>query len=380
MTSDSPYWLVVDEAGYPLQALPSGTRTSALADDACMWIRSGTMLHSVSTNLALESMPSESGRYRLKANSGDDDTTTLPGSYTVEPGPSRLPSIHLQEISEHGFTVLDNILDLTAIDRLKSAIAENRAQNFPEEPPCDGHFWMMDGLTWSADLARAATHPVALWLLQQYLATDDIHFCHQPIITTLKPADKLTGTLPEGGWHSDYPYHPGVFPDEDWPVNPVYGAQFNICLDAFTPASGATQFIPGSHQRGCWPPSELNLGGTHAGDGIHAEVRQLQAPAGAALLYDARTWHRACHELNVSGRDRIALLNAVAPSWVQPMIDKAPIAEKYAVAEIEHQLSERVARDIQRLCNSPTGNVPDDALVLATRREPRRSSSPGGGP
>lgn len=45
------------------------------------------------------------------------------------------------------------------------------------------------------------------------------------------------------------------------------------------------------------------------------------AAAGSVILYDSKTWHRAASERNVSGSDRIAILNAVTPRFVVPMID-----------------------------------------------------------
>ena len=36
------------------------------------------------------------------------------------------------------------------------------------------------------------------------------------------------------------------------------------------------------------------------GEGLFAAVRQVTAPAGTAFIYDARLWHRACPELNLS--------------------------------------------------------------------------------
>ena len=56
------------------------------------------------------------------------------------------------------------------------------------------------------------------------------------------------------------------------------------------------------------------------GEGNHARVVQMEAAEGAAILYDARLWHRQCAELNTSGHDRIALLSALTPGWVPPMI------------------------------------------------------------
>ena len=368
--------LVQNSAGYLLRATTDGITCSSLADDDCMWTMDGDELQAATTPVTLVATPKGGDVYLLEqkpiSDHTDNRSSELSGPHKILAGPARSPSTYLAELRQQGFTVLENIIAPDAIERLKSDIAQIRTQHHSAETDCDGHFWIMDGLSWSPELASAASHPVALWVLQQYMGTNHIHYCHQPIITTLKPARALLNTFPEGGWHSDYPYHPGVFPDELWPPERPFGVQFNVCVDPFTAETGATQFEPGSHRLGRFPPAQFNQGGTRVGEGLHRNVRQMTAPAGAALLYDARTWHRACHELNVSGRDRIALLNAVAPAWVLPMIDKDPVAQKYLESNVRNLLSDREAGDIQRLCQTEVIPPPDDAPALQQRRLPRK--------
>ncbi len=107
------------------------------------------------------------------------------------------------------------------------------------------------------------------------------------------------------------------------------------------------------------------------GKGQHKEVAQFCAQAGAGLIYDARTWHRACHELNASGEDRIAFLNAVAPDWIRPMIDKAPVGELYAASEVPTELSARERSEVDRLCNSETRETPAGMPQLLERSRRR---------
>ena len=363
-------FLLTHPNGQILRADGDRASLSFLGDDATLWRLRGEQFESVTGALSLPATlvgTDELGHavYRIAAN--DALCEPLADTYAARPGPSRLPSEHLAEMRETGYTVLENVLDAAAIERFKQAAAKNRAKRFAEEDPNDGFFWMRDGLVWSADLARGSTHPVAVWLLQSYLSTDNIHFCHQPVITTVKPAKEMLNTFPEGGWHSDYPYHPGVFPNEDWPAEPIFGAQFNICIDAFTAEAAATQFVPGSHRRLEFPNEAFNLGGTRMGVGQHAEVAQLLAPAGSALLYDARTWHRACHELNVSGGDRIAILNAVAPAWVRPMSEKTWMLPRWEDAPARAALTPRECAEIERLCMSETASTPEGMPALQER-------------
>lgn len=278
---------------------------------------------------------------------------------------------NLEELRANGFTVLHDVIDAKAIADFKEKLEQYRAEHYADADPCDGDIRFKSALLWSEEVARAVTHEGALWLLRKYLETEDIHYCHQPIVTVLKPASKLAGTFPESGWHSDYPYHPGVFPDEAWPDVPL-GAQFNICIDPFTAESAGTQYVPGSHLERCWPPVEFNRGGTRAGEGVHKHVQQMIAPAGAAVIYDARTWHRACHELNSTGRDRVALLNAVAPAWVLPMMDKAWLTEKFRDSDVADSLTTRERHELDLLCHRPTQAAPADMPTLQTRMAARQ--------
>lgn len=346
---NTPYFLLINEAG--ALVTPQGGGASTLgSDDTCWLADNGDFVSAVDNTRKI----------------GHEDLAQR--GLNVMAGPARLPSEHLAEIRDQGYTIVENILEPDAIARLKAQIAGNRAKNHTNEPDHDGHFWMMDGITWAPDFVHASVHPVALWLIQQYMSTNNIHFCHQPIITTLRPARDLAGTYPEAGWHSDYPYHPGVFPDNNWPEAPVFGVQYNVCLDEFRADNAATQFVPGSHKLCAGPPAEFNRGGTRMGEGQHKDVAQFHAPAGAGLIYDARTWHRACHELNCSGADRIAFLNAVAPAWVRPMIDKAPVGDGYTASSVPAALTDRERADVKRLCNSPTLETPEGMPVLQERR------------
>merc|ERR1719401_3417330 len=99
-------------------------------------------------------------------------------------GPSRKPSDHLADMLRDGYTVLEGVLLPAAVANLKREFARVRAERFSHESIHDGHFWMMDMLRETPDLARAVTHPVALWILRQYFGNIDIHYCHQPIVNT----------------------------------------------------------------------------------------------------------------------------------------------------------------------------------------------------
>eukprot|EP00040_Diaphanoeca_grandis_P009956 m.51004 g.51004 ORF g.51004 m.51004 type:complete len:396 (-) comp21378_c0_seq2:70-1257(-) len=352
------------------------------ADDSCVWIRRNVATAQTEGSLSFKcavsdvtitvSQQEENRDSVITCISTDTEARSIAefleelgtgNEFRMHKGPTRLPSHHLAEIRETGLTVLDNILDLAALERLKTQAKLQRAKSHPREPPTDGDFKVWDSMVWSADVLRASTHPVAMWVLQEYLNTPAIHFCHQPCITTLKPAKELKGSHPSGGWHCDFPYHQGVLPVEDWTLSKSLGIQYNVCLDPFTPETGGTQYLPRSHLRCEWPDAEFRQVGNHMGHGVHRDVTQMTAAAGSALLYDSRMWHRACPELNISGKDRLAILHAVTPAHIHPKIDKASTATEYQNSDIATQLTKREQQDVVRLCSIPTTPPPQAPTV-----------------
>ena len=348
--NESSMYLLIDESGRALRGEGTVERAE-VADDAALWrIESG-------------SLACVAGDVTLDIASGSPahgETVTLADGEAVrmQIGPARLPSEHLAELRRAGFTVLENVVTPEGVERIKAGAMAALERQSPDAGDTDGRVGIRHGLSWSADVARSITNPVALWLMQTYMGTDEIHHCHAPSVTTMRPAKELLGTYPESGWHSDYPYHPGVLPFENWSDANVMGVQFNICIDEFRADNAATQYQPGSHALCRFPPREFNEGGTRMGEGVHKDVRQMLAPAGSALVYDSRTWHRACDELNVSGEHRVAILNAVAPNWVIPMVDKRGGSRSYRRSETAAQLNDRERADIERLCNDPTYQAP----------------------
>jgi hypothetical protein len=353
------YFLIMNEAGrYLTAALDWVTHTG----DTAMWLvdTSSKLTNAVEGNVLETSAD-------VDTNGAAFNLDGIDGGLNLQRGPSRLPSAHLAELRSKGFTVLDNLIDAAAVERIKSDAAKELAAQSPDAETFDVRLGVANGISWSTDVARAVTNPVALWLIQTYLGNEEIHFCHPPGVTVMRPAKELIGTHPDIGWHSDYPYHPGILERARWADEQPLAVQFNVCVDAFRQDNGATQYLPDSHQKRTFPPMEFNEGGTRMGKGVHKDVKQMVAPSGSALVYDARVWHRACEELNVSGNDRYAILNAVALSWVRPMGDKSASAETYRQSATPRQLTERERSDIERLCLQETSDAPTGAPLIVSR-------------
>jgi hypothetical protein len=83
-------------------------------------------------------------------------------------------------------------------------------------------------------------------------------------------------------------------------------------------------FALGSSSEGTAPPREwegLDMleevpAGGPTGVGLERKAEQLTAPAGTAILYDCRTWHR--QHANLSHAPRSCLLSIFTPRWILP--------------------------------------------------------------
>lgn len=242
-----------------------------------------------------------------------------PVTFTLVLGPPKLPSKHLQDLKDFGYTQLQNVLPSGTIRVLKHTF--QRGQH---------------SLVTSPAFTRAVAHPVAQWLIEQYLGSD-VRFGHVPAVTMCPKKDG------SDKWHTDYPYHGRVKFQ-----GPPQGLQFNICVDPFQVDNAATQFVPLSHKKGHGVPHHWNRDATrmiHEGQG----VEHMLATAGSGLLYDARTWHRRCPECNRSGQNRIAVLIAVTRREHKQMSDTKPAAKEFQKSNMRGVLTRRECDVVQRL-------------------------------
>lgn len=220
------------------------------------------------------------------------DGAPQPSVYTLVLGPQKLPSVLLEELRNKGLVVVQDVLPPGSVKVLKRKLYSESGNVFLKTPA----------------VARCLAHPVLQWLMTEFLAVNNPHLGHLPTVS-LRPKDG------SAKWHTDLPYH-GKVPFS----GPPQGLQCNICVDEFRADNAATQFQPKSHASGSGVPKEWNKGHTRMGRGVHEHVKQMLAPAGSAVIYDARMWHRSCPELIKPGENRVAVLMAVTnpkhePRW-----------------------------------------------------------------
>jgi ectoine hydroxylase-related dioxygenase (phytanoyl-CoA dioxygenase family) len=215
-------------------------------------------------------------------------------------------------------------------------------------------------------MAKTAAEPLSLWLMRQYMQTNEIRLGHTPSLALLSQDD---GKRNVQGWHSDFPYlwgisrsideerHPitdGRVPTPSGPT--VLGIQRNVCISPFTSVGGATAFKLGSHARDQGPPRQWGNGSDHSQPGYRAEhglpysgpeADIVEAPGGSIILYDSRTWHRA--GVNRTDKRRSAMLQAMIPGYMLPFMDTSGPYKSFKQSDAYQELSNRERDELRRL-------------------------------
>lgn len=331
-------FLGVDDTGHPV--------VRGEADDRVLWEEvSGGYRHAAS------------GHYVAAApEEGGDGLLTFrgcPERFRPARGPARMPSEYLREFREQGWVCLAAVLDPDTVDGLQCVAGCGRWSGREYDRS-------VSALEQHAAVARASAEPVSLWLMRQYMGTDEIRFAHPPSFAVL---DRDDGQRDVQGWHSDFPYLWGIDRHVGGGRIPagktgdlVLGIQRNICVTDFTRGNGATRFKLGSHRRNAGPPADWGLGVAYRRPGHRKrhglpyggpEADVIEAPAGSVLLFDARTWHRA--GLNETDSRRAAILQAVAPPYIMPFADSGAAFKTFVRSAPWREISDRERRELESL-------------------------------
>ena len=305
------------------------------ADDRVIWDRrNGEIRHATS------------GR----SFSVDDGGVEADGQrFAVAHGPELLPSEYLRFFEDNGWVCLTCVLSDEIVDGLRKVACTDRyAGRAPDRSRV--------AISQHVAVAQTAAEPVSLWLIRQYMQTQDIAMAHSPGMAVLGRDD---GKRPVQGWHSDYPYHWGVPAPGQVPVQPGasrLGVQRNVCVSDFTKVGGATAFKLGSHARNEGPPDDWGTASRYASktyraahglpyNGPDADI--VEAPGGSIILYDSRTWHRA--GVNRTDNKRAAMLQAMVPMYVIPKVDMSAAYKQFATSQVYSDITDRERAELEAL-------------------------------
>ena len=134
-----------------------------------------------------------------------------------------------------------------------------------------------------------------------------------------------------GYWHADWPFNqtnaahiPAPYADTVTKLSSLW------MLSEFSPHTGGTLVVPGSHR------ARTNPSG---GDGFdreapHPSELQISGPAGSVMLFDSRLWH--CVATNHSDEPRVAMNIGYVPWWLnlEPTREGSP---EYQAMVVETQ-------------------------------------------
>lgn len=331
-------------------------------DDKAIWesIEGDSAYRHVVTDLVLDAKTDDSrnGCYlRYKETRLDSDGTAAVDEGAVffpGHGPAHLPSEYLKTLKENGWVCLPSIIAPNIVEKLERISCTGRWDN-------ETYDRSTGALVKDVVVAQAATEPVSLWLMRQYMQTNEIRLGHPPGFAILPPDD---GERDVQGWHSDFPYHWGIFstrgigpeiPRHNFPEL-VMGVQRNLCVSDFRKENGATCFKLGSHVLGEGPPDEWGPGHIYRKSGYRAahglpyngpDADVVEAPGGSYILYDSRVWHRA--GVNRTERKRAAMLQAIIPMYIMPKTDTSRAYRNFIESSLVEELTPLELRELKSL-------------------------------
>jgi ectoine hydroxylase-related dioxygenase (phytanoyl-CoA dioxygenase family) len=208
----------------------------------------------------------------------------------------------LAYLDEVGFVIVEDVLDPAFIERVRPAMYRAEENIYAEigrervERAGDGGVvrLMMDSDPVFFEFLEI---PEVLSIVDRTVAPTAILRLQNGLI--LRPADQARVNIFGSRFHQDFPF-----------VLNGYRVSINLmfAIDEYRADNGATQVIPGSHQR------------MIDADNVDPDsVIPVVCPSGAVIVFDSTLWHSAGK--NLTGKDRLAINHQFTRSWIKPQID-----------------------------------------------------------
>jgi ectoine hydroxylase-related dioxygenase (phytanoyl-CoA dioxygenase family) len=215
---------------------------------------------------------------------------------------------HILALDLHGYTVVEGLLSPGECDEARAALERIFAEE-RELPgaPHGAHGAQAYGLMNQAPVSeRLYQLPSLLRLVRHFLGED-------AVLSSIQ-AHRVHPGAPAQGLHYDGsitgPFKSAPAADRGRRiVGHTLGLNVAFCISAYTCANGATRVVPGSHRS-----LETSVPrGPVPGETI------VEAPRGAAVIWDIATWHGA--SANSSDEVRYAVMTPWRRSWIRPEAD-----------------------------------------------------------
>lgn len=191
----------------------------------------------------------------------------------------------LEELDIQGYTVLDSGLSPQRLGALRERL-DAIARRQEEEVGGRGNLERINDsdvvrcpLAYDELFLELATHPVLLELSRRVFGENFVLVMQNGVINP--PGHEHY----QARWHRDLNY-------QHWVSSRPLAIHALFCLDPFTPVSGGTMFLPGSHHIESFPSDAY----------VEKHERSVDVPAGAVLVANAMVYHRAGHNRSADMR------------------------------------------------------------------------------
>ena len=195
----------------------------------------------------------------------------------------------IEEITRDGYTILEDVLCDSDLEFLTSGDLERIYEAQCTE--IGGHERMLEIGEDGSVKHLYYYDPLYAQLLKKELPVSIAkHFLGEKISLYLQNAILNSPGVenPASVWHRDLPYQHYVS-DSPLAITTLY------VIDEFTPQTGGTWVLPGSHKFGEFPSEAY----------VSKHRHQLSAPAGAAIVFDSMLYHQAGYNQSTGMRRSI---------------------------------------------------------------------------
>ena len=184
-------------------------------------------------------------------------------------------SKHAEDVVIRGYTILDNLFTPAALGEWRQRI-DDVYQTQEQEFSHDALESIQDldmcraPLLYDFEFMRMAAMPPVLEIMQRLLGDWHILNLQNAII------NRPNITHHQSSWHRDLPY-------QNWVISRPLAISAIFAIDPFSPLTGGTQVLPGSHKH-------ENLPSNHY---IDSNSITVEADAGSVIIFDSMLFHRA---------------------------------------------------------------------------------------
>ena len=225
---------------------------------------------------------------------------------------------NLRRLKMDGFCVLEDIIPADQVDAVREDVVQTQATHHREaegeltKTRARGHRIGARGVANLKQIINETQSFVPYLVDQRILDIVEAVFGPHARISSTSCVINHPGNE-RGYLHADWPYNatnashlPAPYPDALLHLSSIW------MLSPFSPETGGTIILPGSH-RNLDNPASGSMRAIDQ-DAPHPGEMHVCGPAGSVLLYDSRLWHAVAS--NRSHHPRVAILVRYAPWWL----------------------------------------------------------------